>query len=247
MGSRYFLTTFLPLLQFGKAPEMCLDEVIFYANLNLSARDMRIVNLLHTFFDIENVCYYLLGAPMRAYGSLHHRELQEKIEEEDLTLPGMAHFFSLYPTRELRQKNALKAMRFFLEEAPPSLPQFIYSYFTFEYTSRLVTAHLRAQSMGKSFTLKTEEFNFDDTKTWPEPYLELLTIWNNRPKEARKLDQALSLWKFKAVEWLCAHSKPFSLDFFLSYLIRLRILESQEELQDPIHLNIIERIAKARQ
>jgi len=184
---------------------------------------------------------------MRAYGSLCHRELREKIEEEDLPLPGMARFFSLYPTREERQKNALKAMRFFLEETPLSLPQFISSYFTFEHTFRLVTAHLRAQSMGKSLTLETEELDFDDVKKWSEPFSELLTIWNNRPKEARKLDQELSLWKFKAVEGLCANSTPFSLDFFLSYLIRLRILESQEELQDPTHLNIIERIAKARQ
>jgi hypothetical protein len=101
--------------------------------------------------------------------------------------------------------------------------------------------------MGKSFTFETEEFDFNDIKTWPEPYSELPTIWNNRPTEARKLDQELSLWKFKAVEGLCANSKPFSLDFFLSYLIRLRILEAQEELHDPVHLNIIERIAKARQ
>jgi len=240
MGSRYFLITFLPLLRFGKAPEISFDEVIFYANLNLSKYEMRSVKLLHTFFDVENTCRYFLGTPMKAYGSCSHRELREKIEDEELDLPGMATFFSRYLTRESRQKNALKAVRLFLEEMPSSLPSFIHNYFSLEKTFRSITAHLRAETTGRESPVK-----FDPTQKWPEPYDELFEIWNSRPTEARALDRELSNWKFRAVEGLCAHSKPFSLDFFLSYLIRLRILEDQEELNDPVHVNIIERIAKA--
>jgi len=214
---------------------MSLDEVIFYPKLNLSASEMRAVKLLHTFFDVENVSLYFLGKPMTAYGSLTHRELKEKILDENLPLPGIQKFFSLYPAQEDREKNALKVIRLFLEEASPSRPSFIHNYFHLEPTFRLITAHLRAQSMG----IKTEE------KRWPELYDELLTIWKDRSKKARELDRALLKWKFQAMEELCANSPPFSLDFFLSYLIRLRIIEAQVELDDPIHLNIIERIAKA--
>jgi len=247
MGSRYFLISFLPDLHFDKAPEMSLDEVMFFAGLNLSIHEMRSVNLLHTFFDIENACRHLLGTPMTALGSLNRRELQEKLEEEDLDLPGAHTFFSRYLTRESRQKNAHKLIRFFLEEIPPSFPSFIYNYFQIEHTLRLLTGYLRAQAMGKPFSINNQPFDFeiDNTKTWPEPYSDLYSLWNNRPKEAREFEKGLSKWKFEAIENLCAHSKPFSLDFFLSYLIRLRIVEAQIELNDPVHLNIIERIAKA--
>jgi len=246
MGSLYFLLNFLPPLSLDRLAEISLDEVMFYTQLNLSAREMQAVNVLHMYYDIENTISHLSGIPMRSIGSLPHEILREKIEDEELDLPGVQRFFSLYPTREKQKEHVHTVYRYFFNELPKTLPKFVRTYFLFEHTSRLLLAWLRAKDLSLPLTLNTNKIHFDIDKSWPEPYTNLFQLWKNRGLSARKIEEALMQWRFDAIASFCELSPPFSLDFILAYLIRLRIVEAKEELSDPAHIHALERTRTER-
>jgi len=238
MGRQFFVTTLLPTLHFDKAIEMGFDEVIFFLKLNLSAKEMRQLDCLKTFYDIENACSYLSGRPMREEGSLPHDQLRMQIEEEELALPGAQRFFIQFPSQEARKKHASELIRFFLEEIPETYPTFIKRYFALEHTTKILTAYLRTKK--QEFPDTQLGFTLSETKSWPEIFTPLEKCMSL--SRACDLAEEVAKWKFHAIDTLCDRSEPFSLDYIFAYLLKLRIIENRQELLDPSHINILERI-----
>lgn len=247
MGSRYFFISFLPDLSFDASPELSLHEIEFYLRLNLSSREMHAVNQLYTLYDLENIRLFLMDLPMGREGTIPHNDIREALENDECPLPCVQPFFTLYPTLEERKKHVRELYQRFFKQDPSSLQPFVRKYFWLEHISRILFAHLRAASLGKSFE-STEEIGFDinDVKSWPECFLPLLSLWQSRHKSPSDLENGISRWKFETIGSFTNESPPFSLEYILAYLLQLRLLESRRELNNP-NPNILERFAKAVQ
>jgi hypothetical protein len=249
MGSRYFLIPFLPPLSMDAHPELSLHEIEFFLSLNLSRREMIVVEQLYTLYDIENIRSFLLNLPMTAVGNISKEDLHEMLENDECPLSSLEPFFALYQTLEERKDHVHELLRLFLKAAHPSLSQCVQKYFQIENISRCLMAYLRANALGRTFEVDAEELGFDptDTKSWPEAFTPLISIWQARHQSPLDLENAFSTWKFDVIGNLRAHIPPFSLDYILSYLLQLRLVESRRELKNPAHQNTLERIAKAVQ
>jgi len=249
MGSRYFLTAFLPALAFDAPPELSLAEVEFFLKLNLNHHEMGIVHQLYHLFDLENVRSFLMSIPMTAKGAIPHDALREMLENDECPLSALQAFFTLFPTIEERRAHVHELTRFFFKKIPPSLPPFVRRYFWIENISRCLMARIRAKTLGKSFELDSEECGFDpdDPQNWPEIFQPLHTLWSAGARSALDVEEAFSKWKFDTIGSLTADSAPFSLDYVLSYLLQLRLVESRRDIKNPSHQNTLERIAKAVQ
>ncbi len=249
MGSRYFFINFLPPLSLDTTPEMSLDEVEFFMHQNLSSSEMRVVNRLYTFFDLENIRSFLLDLPMKVQGTIPHDALRDMLENDECPLPALEKFFTCYPTLEERKSHVHDLLSSFFQGQPHSLPRFVAQYFRIENTSRSLMAYLRAQALGKTYEINAEDLGFDpaDNKSWPEIFSPLFTLWQARRQSPLDLEQAYASWKFDVIDSLTAQSAPFSLDLGLAYLLQLHLIESRRELKKPAQQNILERIAKAVQ
>lgn len=244
--ARIFLNCFLPELFLDSPPELSLDEVEFFVRLNLSASEMRNVEKLYTLYDIENVRLWLLGLPMTQTGRFSHEELQELLKDfSSSPIPGTEVFCSLYPTLFDRQQHAHELMRCFFKNER-NLSPFLRRYFELENGSRLILAHLRAKTLNRPFPIDPEELGFDieDTFSWPEWFQPLLHIWDTKNKTPYLLEEALTKWKFDAVDALCSDNDLMAIGYVLAYLIKLRIVEARQRRNEPRHKNTLERMVK---
>ena len=243
MSSRFFLVPFLPGLAFDAQPELSLDDLDFFLQLNLSSSEMAAVNQLYSLVNLENVRSFFTGLPMASLGTIPHEELREQLENEECSLPGVFEFVTQYKTPEERAEHARLLPRYFFANIPLKLPSFVSAYFQFEHTTRLLTASLRAEALGRPF----EEVDFDihDQKAWPELFSPLLSMWQARHTDPKELEEAFSAWKFQALGSLIVDSAPFSLDHVLAYLLQLRLLEERREMKTASHVSTLERIVEA--
>jgi hypothetical protein len=249
MGSRYFIIAFLPPLSFDSPPELSSHEVEFFLRLNLSRHEMKTVDQLHTLYDLENIRSLLMDLPLTATGNIPHDDLREMMENDECPLHGLETFFVLYPTLEKRKEHVHELIQFFFRASSSSPSRCVLQYFWIENVSRCLMAHLRATALGKTFDIDAEEIGFDpnDTKSWPELFAPLASLWATCHHSPLDLEEAFSRWKFNVIGTLCANSPPFSIDYVLTYLLQLRLVESRREIKNPAHQNILERIAKAVQ
>jgi hypothetical protein len=240
MGSRYFFITFLPSLSFDAVPELSLHEVEFFLRLNLSHGETKVVEQLYSLYDLENIRSFFMDLPMTAVANIPHDDLREMLENDECPIPALEPFFSEYHTLEQRKLHVQELIRVFFKAPSSSLPPFVRKYFWIEHISRCLMAHLRAKALGKTFEIDAEELGFDihDTKSWPDLYVPLLSMWQSRQESPLDLEQSFSKWKFDTIAALTSEMVPFSFDSILAYLLQLRLVESRRELKTLAHQNI---------
>ena len=245
MASRFFLIPFLPSLAFDEQPELCLHELEFFLQLNLSSAQMDSVSQLYALYDLQNVRSFFTGTPMTAIGKIPHDELRDQLENEECSISGVPEFFAQYKTPAEREANAHLLTRFFFEHTSPKLPPFLRNYFRLEHISRLLMASLRAEALGRPFEVEDIGFDIRDPKAWPEALAPLISIWQTHHSDPKELEEAVSSWKFQALSSLLVNCSPFSLDHVLVYILQLRILESRHEMKTGNHASMLERIVEA--
>jgi hypothetical protein len=243
MGNLYFLLIFLPKLDFDRDPEMAQPEVRFFLQLNLSKGQMQDVSSLYNFYDIENLRSHLLSSPIKSGGGFSAEELLEKFTSEE-TFLGVPTLCRAGDSD--RQTYAQTLVNDFLLN-PPTNNAFLQNYFQFEHIARHTMAFLRAQIKKIQYHAPVDEIPFElaDIASWPKPFADLPAILYRKTTSPREIEESVSRWKFHAIEALCENSPPFSLDFLLSYLIRLHLVEQRRELLNTHHLNTLQRMAKA--
>lgn len=234
--SRYFLVTFLPELKFDSSPEISSQELSFYLQQNLSSAQMKDVAQLNILPDLDNLRSFLLGVPMKPNGSISPEELVVQLRDPDFIPPGTQCFCKAYPSLMDRQEHAHELIHSFLRTYKDS-PRFVQKYFRFENTCRLILSWLRAKDLQRTFEVDPEEIGFDinDMNQWPELFQGLCRIWNAKRTSPSELEAALSQWKFQSIDTLCDEDDFFSLDLIFAYLIKLRIVEDRQSMNDPRH------------
>ncbi len=141
--------------------------------------------------------------------------------------------------------------------------------YAIEHLFRLLLAYLRSQelkdsgqhetagttSAAEKYALdgvRTFGFSFEHVDEWPEIYKPLYQIWKKYKDEPLELDNALSEWKFQALENLLAPTdfsslvQQFGIREILVYCAQYDLVELENMKKPTPYMSFIERISKSR-
>jgi len=159
MASYYYLITALPPISLGKKPEISFKELMDMLVLNLTRRDLHLVEILLRPIDLYNIHALWLGFPLDDRGNYKAKELEEALLIRDLLPPYVVDYLERYESTadRLRYFSSLYVSLFRDEQL--ELKGFLLKYFQFEREMRLVLTALRSKKTGRDLV---RELQFED-------------------------------------------------------------------------------------
>jgi hypothetical protein len=242
MGNYYFLAPSLPDLVLGQKPEVSFEELKSRTEINLTKKDLPRAKIFGRFIDINNIRSQLLEEPIDPRGNLSEKELDEALLVRNILPEYVFDFLDQFDTvsEKIRQFPGLIS-RFFAEEIPKSRG-FLRTYLNFERDWRLVLTALRARTLKRDLLRELQFEDFTDPLVAqilsekdapqyepPEEFHELKEIFLSCGDDPLEQHRSFDAWHFRKIEEMVV--KPlFSIDWILSYMARLLIVEYDYEL-----------------
>jgi hypothetical protein len=242
VGNYYFLAASFPPLVLGEKPDITFDELTARLEINLSKQDFEQTVVLRRFLDLSNVRALFLEDAIDPRGNLSEKELDQALLLKD-GLPEYAFDFLD------RFETAAEKLRFFsglistyFNEEIERQDGFLKEYLAFERAWRLVLLALRAKQLGRDVS---GELQFEDLT---DPLVLSILAQKDAPAYEPPIEFAelkekylacgpdpwlqfktVAEWRFHRIEELV--DKPlFSIDWILSYMARLLIVEQWNDL-----------------
>ncbi len=246
MTNYYFLITALPVISIGKKPEISFKELMEMLVLNLTSRDLQLVGLLLRPIDLYNIRALWLGFPLDDRGNYKAKELEEALLVKDMLPPYVIDYLDRYESTadRLRYFSSLYVSLFRDEQIhlPNRKNGFLLKYFQFERELRLVLTALRSKKSGRDIV---RELQFEDPYdpfvsdilaqkdaaeyTPPKEYEDLKTLFMENSQSPQRLNRAILQYRFEKIEEM-EENQDFTIDRVLSYIARLLIVESLDQL-----------------
>ena len=242
MGNYYFLAPSLPDLVLGKKPEVSFLELKNRIEINLTKKDLLKARIFGRFIDINNIRSQLLEEPIDPRGNLSEKELDEALLVRNNLPEYVFDFLDQFdPVSEKISRFSGLISRFFAEEIPKA-DGFLRVYLTFERNWRLVLTALRAKTLKRDLVRELQFEDFTDPLVAqilaqkdapqyeaPEEFRELKEIFLSCGEDPLEQHRSFDAWHFRKIEEMVV--KPlFSIDWILSYMARLLIVEYDYEL-----------------
>ncbi len=270
MRNLYFLLTLLPELEYPKKPFISRDELYTLIEANVSNSDRKQFHQFREWKDIENIRRILLKEPLLPGGNLSELDLLDAISfKSGLPLPVLA-FLETYSTKEEILKNFPRLMRTLyrngLEDSNYTPSNYLNKLIRFEERARLTLASIRSQTKfsssvagseshlqiqsGQMVALESDEDDIFIEKLQeaqkgifdlPEPFNELVQIYESKRYSPIELELALSKWRYDRYEDL-ASPALYSFDQALLYAVRFDILEHVSQLEYDTGLSHIQQL-----
>jgi hypothetical protein len=242
MANYYFLAASLPPLHLGEKPDISFDELSSRLRINLNKADFKKTEVFRRFTDLGNIRALYSEDAIDPRGNFNEKELDEALLVKEGLPPYAFDFLE-------RFESAAEKLRFFpgllatyFNEEGVKQKGFLKAYLVFERAWRLVILAIRAKQLGRDIG---DELQFEDTKdTLVADILAQRDEASYTPfvEYADLKEQYLACgpdpWQqYKVVvEWRMRHIEEivqqplFSIDWILSYMARLLIVEQWNEL-----------------
>ncbi len=242
MANYYFLIAAFPPLTIGAKPELSFQEVKDLLTLNLTAEDMRQVELLLRPIDLYNIRALWLGQPLDERGKFNAKELEEELLVRDDIPPYLVEYLERHESipERLRYFSSLYVSLY--RDEQPNLKGFLLKYYEFERELRLVLTALRAKKSGRDLI---RELQFEDVTdplvadmlaqkeaaeyVPPAEYEDLKTLFVENSSDPQKLNRAILEYQFNKIEEM-EEMQDFGIDRVLAYVARLILVESLASL-----------------
>jgi hypothetical protein len=242
VGNYYFLAASLPPLVLGEKPDISFDELCVRLQINLSKKDLQKTAVLRRFIDLTNIRALFLEDAIDPRGNLNEKELDQALLLKD-GLPEYAHdFLDRFEsnTEKLRFFSGLLSTYF--NEEVQKQSGFLKGYLIFERAWRLVVLALRSKALGRDVV---SELQFEDLKDPlvldilaqkdapdydpPIEYQQLKEKYLSCGPDPWQQFKVVAQWRFERIEEL-VQAPLFSIDWILSYMARLLIVEQWNDL-----------------
>jgi len=242
MKQYYFAAASLPTLQFMQTPAMNFHEFVVMAKMNVSNDDLKQLQTMRLFYDIQNIRSLLKNESFDLRGNLNQVELEESIISK-VGLPYYVHeFLDRYETKEQRLQHFPAATSAYFKNEISRSHGFLKQYLIFERAWRLVLTGLRAKKLGRKVEkeIQFEDPNDDliaqllaqkDSNSFipPSGFHELLPIFEKSAEEPLELHKNLCEYRFNKITEMTGIDL-FSISYILSYMALLIIAEKWIEL-----------------
>lgn len=237
MANYYFLAASLPPLTLGEKPDLSFDELKARLEINLTKADAKKAVVFQRFFDLSNIRALYSEDAIDPRGNLSEKELDEALLVQD-GLPLYAFDFLE------RFETAAEKLRFFpgllaayFNEESVEQKGFLKSYLGFERAWRLVLLQVRAGQLGRDIAV---ELQFEDSKDSlvsdilaqkepPVEYADLKEKYLSCGPDPWQQYKVVAQWRMNRIEEI-VEQPLFSIDWILSYMARLLIVEQWNEL-----------------
>jgi hypothetical protein len=237
MAAYYFFDTLLPPLQIGKAPEMSWAEFCDLARQNLSPQDLKQLEALRLWYDLQNLRQLWTELPLQPFGNLDQEGLEAAVATGTLWSPPVDDFLFAYKETDARLFHLPELLTQYLETLREKAKGFLKWLGEFERQLRLVLVALRARAQGLDLV---EAFRFEDPR---DPFVAFLIaqksnerimpplgfeevdrLWQHYQHEPLQLAEGLLKFKMTAIEE-AFRDRRFTLDHVLGYAQRLILIE----------------------
>lgn len=244
MKGYFFLSSFLPKLQFDFPGTSSFDDLILLYRDNLSSNDMKKVWLIRHFIDLENVCQFLREEPIDKHGNFSESELSLALDLQEGFPQYLFDYLENYQTLEDQIRFFSSVLSHFFLDAQEAFSGFLSFYFDFERKWRLVLTAMRAKRLKVDLA---KEFQFEDPRDlfvaellaqkdtpqfeFPLEFIELDEALKGEAKSPKQQYKAIAQFRYQNIlEKIQDH--PFSIDYLLGYLAQFMIVEDWNALNE---------------
>jgi hypothetical protein len=240
----YFLASSLPPLELGSRPEIAFEELKGRLELNLTKEDFQKSVVLRRYVDLHNIRCLLSEEPLDPRGNLDEKELDEALLIQDILPEYVFDFLNQFENSADRISHFSGLITRYFNEEIPKQKGFLLQLLLFEKAWRLVMLALRAKEMGRDVA---KELQFEDATDPivahilaqkdapdyqpPDEYADLKELIHACGHDPWEKYRVFAAYRFNKIGQMV--EKPlFSIDWILSYLAQLMILEEQYELNE---------------
>jgi hypothetical protein len=244
VANYYFLAASLPPLTLGEKPDFSFEELVARLEINLTKDDLEQTTVFRRFIDLNNIRMLFLEDAIDPRGNLNEKELDQALLLQDDLPQYVFDFLDQFENIQEKIRFFSGLLAHYFSEEGEQQRGFLKSYLKFEREWRLVILTLRAKQLGRELI---EELQFEDLKDPliidilaqkdspsydpPPEYIELKEKYLSCGPDPWQQNKVVSEWRFHHIEELV--EKPlFSIDWILSYMARLLIVEQWNELDE---------------
>ena len=242
MSRFFFLANFLPPLKVGEAPQISFKDLMALYRENLSGSGWKKVQMLRFYIDIKNIERVLKSFPIDSRGVFNQKELEDALLYQRELPEFLLNFLRDFPSPSKQLDRFPKILVLYFQEIEKKCRGLVQDYFRFERKWRVVFAGYRAKNLGVDLLsqLQDEELSHPIVSevlaqkdspdfVFPIEFEDLdkrLTSIKDNPMEQYRL---VAEYQFDFIEEKMEQA-PFSLDYFLGYLLQLLLVEDVDFL-----------------
>lgn len=252
MTNYYYLAASLPPLDFPCVPDISFVEIKSALRLNLSKSDLKKVETLRLFVDLNNIRPLLLEEEIDPRGNLSEKELDEALLVKDFLPEYVFDFLDKYDSLQEKLRHFSEITCRFFQEEQPKQKGFLEKFLTFEREWRLVILALRSKVTKRDVVKELQFEDFTDPLVSqilaqkdaeqyepPSEYKELKEKYIAAGKDPYLQSKMLAEYRFSKIDEF-VEDGLFSMDAILAYLAQLMIVEYWNELDERRGLAILD-------
>jgi hypothetical protein len=244
----YYLTSSLTPLEFGDLADCGFLDLLEKFELSLSHADRKGFRVIRLFYDIENIKKLFLASSsseeLDPRGNLNKKQLQEALDQRTFFSSYVFDFLDSYSSAKDRLDNFSKLISEYFRCEAQDAKGFLKTYLNFEREYRLILTAFRAKKLKKNLEQEITFASFKDPMVESilnqkdSPYFEapmgyedlqeMLLVCKDKPLYQYR---HLAEYRFKKVREM-VQDKPFTLDYLMSYAVRICILEDLANLNE---------------
>lgn len=242
MANYYFLAASLPRLTLGEKPDLSFEELTSRFKINLNKEDLRKTVVFRRYIDVNNIRFLFLEEAIDPRGNLNEKDLDEALLLKDVFSLGIFDFLDRFESVAEKLKHFSGIFSVFFKEELANEKGFLKTYFEFERNWKMVMLALRAKEQGRDLARELQFENFTDpivaqilaqkdssSYDPPSEYLDLKEKYLSCGADPWQKYKVIAKWRLDRIEELV--EKPmFSIDWILSYMARLLIVEDYHDL-----------------
>lgn len=244
MSNYYFLAASLPPLVLGEKPDITFEELVSRLEINLTKPDLKKTVALRRYIDISNIRALFLEESIDPRGNLSEKELDEALLIKDDLPLYVFDFLDRFEDMSEKLRNFSGLFSTFFAEEIPRSQGFLRAYFEFEREWKLVMLAIRSKELGLDVAreLQFEDFSDPmvaqiiaqkDSESYDPPtgFLSLKETFLSCGADPWQQYKQVGRWRFDHIEQLV--DRPlFSIDWVLSYMAQLLLVEHWNELDE---------------
>ena len=256
MSGYFFLSSILPPLRFGNEPEMAFDEVCTLYHQNLKASDWQKVCTLRKTIDLKNVQALLRKQKIDPRGLLSEKELDEAIINQEWLTEPLYDLLNGSDSRNDQLRHFSKVILAYYSEEEKRQKGFLSWYFRFQKEWKILLTAYRAKKLGRDLLPEIQHADFQDPIVaeilaqkeaqafeFPYEYEALKEVIKAAQGDPQKEYEAMASYQLDRLREE-VEDRPFSLDYLLSYLLQLQIVEEGIELDEQLGKEKLREIVK---
>lgn len=253
----FFITGYLPPLEFNVKPSINLKELTELLEMNLPRSSLEKLKVLKLWIDLSNLEKMILGGSLDTRGNYTKEALVSFLQSEEELPEYVFTFFSAFESLEERKRFFPKLLTTYFREEEKKAKGFLKKFLKFEHEYHIIMMGIRAKRFKKD---AEKELIFEDHDNpfvryvlqqrgspgkfiFPFEYLDLEKLIEGAGPNPTKQYLALGQYRFDYYDQ-GLEGKPFSLETILAYFMKLWILEDLFTLNQEKGETLLENLVE---